>query len=433
MTAGQYVPGLSSNPVLVEGFGLSALRNESLPSVLAIVSFFPYPATHGDALRRGMLLESLNKTSRLTVLSVRRPETDDEALHLAGERLRGSSVEVFEPTIGAAKSLFARMRRIAHGLLGLAPPSIYSQWSRDLNSRVSQISSGFDAVVLVGEGSGIYKVPKGAKRVIWDKSNVMVASCIDEARNLASFGARLRASVTLPWAYLFERRTLRRVDEVWVTSNEEGVRLHKWYGDQPTRILPSAARTGSVAVVSVNGTGDYVWMSTLGYAPNWDGLVRMLSAFENDLPRDFRLRVIGAGATAEQERFLRRYKFVSYLGYQEDLAAACDGARAATVPIWAGAGVKLKTVTLMQMGLPLLATPVALEGIPNSIAAGVARVPEDFVSIVRELTQSDLSSARRNGLEFIRTELSQEKFDGLVSEYIRSLDAGHARSGAGSR
>jgi glycosyltransferase involved in cell wall biosynthesis len=164
-----------------------------------------------------------------------------------------------------------------------------------------------------------------------------------------------------------------------------------------------------------------VWLSTLSYTPNWDGLLRFLGAADGALRAGgFTLRVIGAGGTPAQEAQLRALPYVDYRGFAPDLAEACAGATAAVVPVWSGAGVKLKTLTLMSLGVPVIATDVAMEGIPHEAAARVVATPEDFVAALGALDAAELAAASRRAREVLDRSFSPRAFTAAVDSALEA-------------
>lgn len=389
--------------------------------MVAVCSFFPYPVNHGDAVRRSLLLESLQDNSELTVLSVRRKSTKDQDILEAQRKLSRASLEVFDSTIPAKTSLTARIRRVAISVCRRTPSGMYSEWSMSLERRLRQLAEASDVVIYIGEPSLTHTLPRTSKTpIVVDKSNVLVASRIDALRTYTRIAPRVKALIHLPLTYALERRSVKSAREVWVTSPEEQRRLSRLY-QRDSKILRSVAPE-PVRRAVVDPQGDLVWMSTFSYEPNWDGLVQLIKSLDTDSITGTRLRVIGAHATPDQVAFLGRFSFVDYLGFQEDLVAACDGARAALIPIWSGAGVKLKTLTFMQMGIPIIATPVAMEGIPHELAAVIAETADDFAAAVRRLSPIQLDLASKKASAYVSSELSPAQFAANLSTLVHQWE-----------
>jgi glycosyltransferase involved in cell wall biosynthesis len=394
------------------------------PRVLAVVTFFPWPQNHGDALRRFMFLEALASSSDLTALCIERPETTADDVAELERRLEGARVVVVPPWQRDLRRNSARVARVVRGLATMTPPWIYRQWSPALEGTVAPLpgEQPFDLAVLIGEPAGMYaREVRGAARVIWDKSNVLTASDIDALSTVSSPVGKARALAGLPFSYAFERRVLRQVDEVVVTSEEERQRLHRRFGARPTSTIPSAVNPQPVADGIDVSSRTLLWLSTLSYTPNWDGLLQFLDAADDQLRRGgYTVRVVGADASAKQVDLLRTFPYVDYRGYVEDLADACAGVAAGVVPVWAGAGVKLKTLTLMALGVPLVATPVALEGIPEGAAALVARTPADFAAALESLTPQVLRDAALRARAILQDRFSRTVFSDSVTQLVRT-------------
>lgn len=74
--------------------------------------------------------------------------------------------------------------------------------------------------------------------------------------------------------------------------------------------------------------------------------------------------IIGKGASERLMRIGEHYsKNIRILGYVEDLSIEFEKASAMIAPLVFGSGVKIKIIEAMAMGLPIIATPTALEGV----------------------------------------------------------------------
>jgi hypothetical protein len=406
-----------SSPRSIPADGVSKPRH-----VLAISTFYPWPQNHGDALRRLMILEAAGENAVVTALCVRRADTTPADVAALEERLQGAAVASFPVWLDGYSRLRSRSRRFLRGLMGIRPPWLLKQWSQELKDHLTSLATTdnpFDAVVLVGESAGQYARQVAAPKIIWDKSNVLTASNLDAVTTVSSIAGKLRSLSMLPLSYAYERRTLKHVSDVWVTSDAEAHRLQTIFDREADAVIPSAVVLPARPAITDYGSKTLVWMSTFSYAPNWDGLIRLLKACGDTFTQEgLRLRVIGAGATAAQEAVLRSYPFVDYLGFADDLADACDGAAAAVVPVWSGAGVKLKTLTLMSLRLPVIATPVAMEGIPKVAAHAIAETEEDFNQEILSLTSESLGLSAVKAFEIVKHEYSSERFRRRVQAHL---------------
>jgi len=399
--------------------------HDARPRILAVVSHFPMPQNHGDALRRLMVLQSLLPLGDLTAACVERRETTPQDLADLSAALPGAEILTGRLTRAAGPTLVAKIARTAAGVVRLQPPWLDQQWSAGLRSRIQgavRERGPFDAVVFVGEASGRYaSIATGGRRA-WDKSNVLVGSELNALQGIRSLPARLRALATLAFSFSFERRVLARTDAVWVTSAEEGERLRRYYRRDPSAVIPSMITPPDRVARIDPAARVVVWVSTFSYTPNWDGLLRFLSDNATSLTETGTIvRVAGAHASDAQERILRAFPFVDFRGFVDDLASVFDGASAAVVPVWSGAGVKLKTLTFLAHGVPVISTEVGMEGIPHSAAAAIVRTSQDFGEVLRRLDPSELALAAERGRRLVLEEFSPVAFERAIEAAMADL------------
>ena len=91
-----------------------------------------------------------------------------------------------------------------------------------------------------------------------------------------------------------------------------------------------------------------------------------------------------------------------------DLAARYASARVAVVPLRFGAGVKLKVVEALQEGLPLVTTPVGVQGLAGlSDIIAVHDQPQAFADAVLRLLEDDAHWIRQSRAQ---TEFARQRF-----------------------
>lgn len=334
------------------------------PNVIAIVSYFPKPEDRGDPVRVAAMLRALAKSSNLTVLAMQRDNTSPEEEASLRAELFPATLETFP---------LPRRSRMGRSLLSLllrTPPWILNRWSRHQWSRIRELSRGADLLVALGEAAGCSLALPGLANLRawhWDKANVIGASAaldVSEERRLAR---RLRRRAILVVSKSYEGRLVKRASSVSVTSGEEAKRLHRLYGREADFVIPSGV---TLPLRATRGSDDcsVVWLGSLAYSSNVAGLHRFID--EGGLAAltqaGLSLRVIGSGAPESLAKYLAGTEGIHYQGYLEDLSVVLGEARYGVVPLWSGAGVKLKTLTLLSYGLVVASTPVGVEGLPET-------------------------------------------------------------------
>ena len=355
--------------------------------VLAITNEFPLPLDRGGPVRFFGLARALAEEHDVHLLALSRPNTTPELVDALRSTL-GGPVEVFERPPAAAGAVGAASRWV-RALAGGVPPWVAAQHSPELESRARALAPEMDVVAVLDDFAGIYVGPLAQfGPVVWDRSNVMGTSA---AAAPAASGARnrLQRRLTIHLSRRFERAALRGAAGVVATSDEESERLRALYGRSADVVVPSAV---DVPPTSHEPGGERTigWLGSLEYEANVQGLMRFVEEGWSALAGEgYRLLVVGGGAPPEVRELADR-PGVELLGYVERLEDVYARLGAAVVPLWRGAGVKLKTLSFMAAGVPVVGTTVAVEGLagederhflvadePAELAAAIQRVVGD--------------------------------------------------------
>jgi hypothetical protein len=389
--------------------------------VLAVSSFLPFPEDRGDPIRVAMFLRCLSESSKLTVYAVRRPSTTEHDVDALCAQLGSAAVETFAARpVGSSR--VAAARRWLRAMATRTPPWIANRFSSELAARMVETRSDFDLVVILGDAAGAYVDTTSLARVHLDKVNVLSRSTAADAAEASRWQSKLRLAMVARISRSYERRLLNRVDSVSVTSSDEAVRLLQDYGRTPDLVLPSAIAVSSFRPPYEGGGNHVVWLGSLEYRSNIMGLDRFLAEGMDQLRRaGLTLVVAGSGGSRSIEDRLRQTVGVEYRGYVEDLWTLVPGSRAAVVPLWSGAGVKLKTLTLMNLGLPVVATTTAMEGIATEGALAVADDPRSIVAALVRATDRELEAARIRAFAILERDFSPAAFARRLATSLHAL------------
>jgi glycosyltransferase involved in cell wall biosynthesis len=116
---------------------------------------------------------------------------------------------------------------------------------------------------------------------------------------------------------------------------------------------------------------------------------------------------------------------VVFHGFVKDLEPWLEGCRLAIAPLRYGAGVKGKVNLSMSHGQPVVATPMAIEGLfaRNGVDVLVAEAAEDFAEAVVRLYRDESLWNRlsRGGMENVRRYFSVERARENLEAILKSL------------
>ena len=375
-----------------------------------VVTFFPLPQDRGDPVRVLMMLRALVRVRPYTLLVVRRSETTDAQVAELRALLPGVTVRDFAATPYRLNRL-GPLGRYQESLLDGMPPWVRTRYSQELHDALRARTG---AGLAIGEAAGAY-IRDVPLRWHWDKANVLGASSrqdVDEAHGVAH---RLRAQYLARISARFEEQALANCATVSVTSAEEAARLARAYGRTADFTLPSCVPLPEGHTPRPLDRR-LVWLGSFSYRSNLLGLHRFLAEAWPKLHRaGYVLELVGSGLTVPIRSGLAGYDGLTVTGWAPDLRPVLARARAAVVPLWSGAGVKLKTMTLLAHSVPVFSTPVGLEGVPPTEGACSADTPAGLAAAILAATPDQLDRMATEALRLIRERFSEAHFaDRLV-------------------
>lgn len=384
----------------------------------------PLPADTGDTMRVYGLLRSLAARHDVGLICVRRAQTDERAVATL-EGLLSEGLHLFPPLVAHQAGRRARVQRWVRAILQGEPPWLWSHWHEDVAQYVGQIRAPYDAVLFLDNAVTIYwpLVCVDAPLIV-DMHNVAGWSVGRAATTQRATTPRqlVRSAVGTWLMRRSERRSVGAMTGVVVTSDEERTRLYALYGRAADAVIPSGINL-SQAPLRDAGSGTVGWLGGLGYPPNRDGLVRFVSHGWAPLAEaGYRLLVAGAHPSPDVLS-LSGHKGVEILGFVDDLEGFLGRLDVAVVPLWSGAGVKLKTVTFLGAGIPLVTTPVGAEGtgVQDGVHALVRFEPKDLGQGIQELLEDASLAAQigASGRSLVATALTWSR---LGQEFVATVE-----------
>ncbi|SCG68636.1 glycosyltransferase [Micromonospora coxensis] len=379
-----------------------------------VVTFFPLPQDRGDPIRVLMMLRALARARRYTLFVVRRPETTDADVTRLRVLLPGVAVRDFTATPYRLDRL-GPLGRYQESLLDGVPPWVRTRYSHQLHEAL-RTRAGVG--LAIGEAAGVY-VRDTPLRWHWDKANVLATSSRQDVDEAVGVAQQLRARYLARISARFEREALTGCATVSVTSAEEATRLAREYGRQADFTLPSCVPLPD-GYVARPVAGRLVWLSSFSYRPNLLGLHRFLA---DGWPRlraaGYTLELVGSGLTEPVRAALGEHDGLELTGWAADLRPVLGRARAAVVPLWSGAGVKLKTLTLLAHSVPVFSTPIGREGVPATDAVRTADTPVGLAEAILTTTPAELDRMADAALSLVRGHFSEARF---ADQLVDSLD-----------
>ncbi len=399
--------------------------------ILLVTIDFPLPVNAGGVVRLLGISEALVRRGHDVhmLAKFRQKDTDPALVDELSRRLGGAPVEVFGASnfpapSGAAKSA----GRWAYAIGTRTPPWVWTAYSRTLAARAKELAPDFDVCLMMDDHAHTFALDlKGLIPTVLDMQNVMAASWNNTNHwgGEAAPTAKQKAQQSLAYDLVkrWEHRVSMAADAVIVTSADEADRFREHHG-KACDWVGSAIATPQLVADPRRAKPNVVWLGDHNYHANVHGLLRFLREGWRPLgERGLRLQVVGRNPGDELLALAAELPGVDVLGFVEDLDGLLASASAAVVPVWKGAGIKMKTLVLMGAGLPVATTTVGIEGI-DAVDGVHARLSDEPAGLAAAI--GDLVANRERGAELglagRQLILDHHTWDGVIPQVEAVLE-----------
>lgn len=244
-----------------------------------------------------------------------------------------------------------------------------------------------------------------------------------------------------------ELKLISDADASIVVSSEEFESLINELGNaEKVKLFPLILNTNQ-GNISFDGRSDILFFGNFQHAPNVDAVEYFVAEVFPILKKykpSIKFIIAGNNAPLSIKK-LNEINGVVFLGYVDDLNSLLSAVRLCVAPLRFGAGIKGKIATAMALGVPVIASPIGVEGmcLADEENILIASTPEDYVHKIlslyddigrwNEVSKAGLSAANKLwGIEAAWDHLANllRDLDYLVpvSKYrFNLLDAGISR------
>ncbi len=171
---------------------------------------------------------------------------------------------------------------------------------------------------------------------------------------------------------LYERWYLAKVDQIWAISQATAARLRQ-FSTGKTVVMPTVVPFKKNVFSS--GAKDLVFTGTLNWPENKHGLRWFVSNCWSQIHKDDpsrKLLITGQLLDDDLSKFLSNYQSIDILGYVPDLMDVYQRSALAISPIFINSGIKVKVLTYLSYGLPVISTHESVLGLNHGHGVATA-------------------------------------------------------------
>jgi polysaccharide biosynthesis protein PslH len=401
-----------------------------MKKLLFLCQYVPYPPDSGGKIKAYYLLQYLSSLYDLVLVHYYRDDKELQAL----SKIRHLFASIYSVHLerSSKKDFFWYLKSIIIRI----PFFILRDSSKDMERAIGEALATDDIAFIHIDQLNMaqfvlnYDIPK-----ILDTQNV-VSKLLE--RMYLQEKSLLRFFIFLDWKKMraYEGRACLACDRVVAVSEYDARELeHLMMGKKLVDIIPIGIDTNDFPLLDRNRQNKHIiFIGTMFYPPNNQGVLWFL---ENVWPQikekhpDVHFKIIGKGTTDEIKVIADKDFRVEILGSIEDLQGYLSEVCVWVVPIKAGSGMRLKILTALSYGIPVVTTKIGSEGIniQHNRHVILADAPEDFAEAIHKLLIDKKygESLSKSGRDFVVNNYDYKKlykrwnkiYSGVITGYPR--------------
>lgn len=394
--------------------------------ILAVSTVFPYPPQDGTRIQIYQRIKHLSESNEVTLLCV--VDREPEPSHVKDMGRYCDFHWIRRPTMQLSQGLLARAVNFIRSFVSGVPYFELEHFRQEAHEWVqSEVHSRkFDVVEADGSAAIYLRKPLEALKV-WIMHSVSDANQGRAIRIVRGRMRRLTLTSYRPISRRYERGVARRVDLVAVLTPENEAELKRMDENIPA----SNCLTNGVDLdyfhfepPSTEPTG-VCFVGKMDHYPNHDAAIHFYQdiwpavRMEN---RSARFFIVGTKPMAGVLE-LAQDPSVQVTGFVEDVRPFLRKAGVAVVPLRMGGGILNKVLEAMAMGVPVVASRIAIQGL--SVEPGrhlfVCDTDVEFAAAVKRLLldselRSRMALAARQYVE------THHQWQAIVKRYQARLE-----------
>lgn len=220
-----------------------------------------------------------------------------------------------------------------------------------------------------------------------------------------------------------EKKTVEFADRFVVLNERENQNLNKYYGKTAKEIIPISLEDAYIPLKIEETNEKNLLFVGANYGPNYNGIKWFIKNVMQKLQDSkIKLTIVGNGTEKWREEFENNQ--ISVKGRVEDLGEFYQQADIVILPIFEGAGMKVKTAEALMYGKYIIASEEALEGYSINESIGIeANTAIEYLEAIK----NTLEKIKKNSIEKYNEEcrkLYKEKysFESSVVKYRKVFD-----------
>lgn len=382
--------------------------------LLYLSQVFPYPADGGGKIKTLNSLKTLAKEFDVFAIFVSEKKPSKSDLnHL--KKMGISKIKVFfnKDILRSVKDDYLNLIK---NFLKLTPHYVFQYTHRNAFEYISKTIKSFRPDIIHVDHINIAQYLPKEKNEIWILEHHNLEFYLLWTRFLHSsrLTRKMYLLIETTLTYLFESRMLGRFDHIFTISHQEVIRTKRFFkiksiASQPLVYPITKLKKIKSKVPYILFIGNICW------PPNEDAIEWFITKmFPQILQRvpNAELHVIGKNNPNVTRRLPKNNQIFLH-GYKKNLNKYLQTADIFVLPFRMGGGVRIKCLTALSAGIPIVSTELGIEGLKliKDKHYLAANDENKFVNQVINLLKSNLLSTKmsKNQIKYLKENHSQKE------------------------
>lgn len=366
--------------------------NEKRKKILYLSQVYPYPNDGGGKIKTLNSLQALAQKFEVYAIFISEKKPNkDELNYLKTMGVKKIKVFFNEKILDSVKDDYPHLIK---NFLKLNPHYVFQYTHKPASTFIIKTIGSYNPDIIHVDHINIAQYLPKIKKETWilEHHNLEFYLLWTRFIHSSKISRKLYLLIESSLTFLFESRVIKKFDHVFAISKTEAQRIKTFFkiknvSSQPLVYLPTNIK-------KVKTKNPYIlFIGGLGWPPNEDAIEwfikKMFPLIIKAIP-NVELHIVGKDNPVFTKT-LPISKNIFLHGYQKNLDPFLKKASIFILPFRMGGGVRLKALTALSAGIPIVSTKLGIEGIEvkKNIHYIEANSEKDFVQKTVRLLKSN--------------------------------------------
>jgi glycosyltransferase involved in cell wall biosynthesis len=218
----------------------------------------------------------------------------------------------------------------------------------------------------------------------------------------------------------FENQHFELTDGILTISNHDANYIQELNIKTPVLNLPFAIKSDISENIKKN---NFFFIGAYNWKPNSDAIMFLINELFPEILKkipDAKLHIAGSYTPIDLYKFKSESIFI--YGKVDSVKDFMKNHGILLVPIFSGSGVRIKILEALSMGIPVIGTKIAIQGIYSN-ACLIAEKTDEYIQQIEYINQNDISKIQKEAVDYINNNYNPIELEKKLNAFIEECKA----------